>query len=139
MSRRRRRKPPRWGGLVKDRADPRPYALLGVLGLFLCWMVITKSLPYALAPSFPDVALGLNPDNPSALMVKAAQIRQQISAISGGPEKAGSQETAAPSNRNTIAHLPEAKSGGLAEPRGERDALSREVRQLALRTIAVIP
>ena len=89
MSRRRHRKP-RWAGLVEDlkstlfsiSADPKAYALLGGLGLFLCWVVITKSLPYALAPSLPDIALDLNPNNPVALMVKAELVRQQILKLS---------------------------------------------------------
>jgi hypothetical protein len=120
-------------------ADPRPYAFLGGVGLFLCWLVITKSLPYALAPSFPDVALGLNPDNPAALMVKAEQIRQRVLKLPGVLEQGGSQETRVPAKQDTIVHLPEAKAASAAEPWVERDALRSEVRRLATRTIAADP
>ncbi len=109
------------------------------MGLFLCWVVVTKSLPYALAPSYPDTALGLNPNNPAALMVKAEQIRQRLLNLSGALERTGSQETAGLPKRDTIAHLPEARSANLSEPQGERDALNSEVRRLALRTIAIDP
>lgn len=142
----RRHREPRWrlldnlaSTLSSMRANPTPCAVLGGLGLLLCWLVITNSLPYALAPSFPDIAVSLNPNNPVALMVKADKVRQQVLNLSGSPEQTKSGETAAPSKPDTIAHLPEANSGSPVKPWDERDALSRELRRLAIRTIAADP
>ncbi len=148
MSRQRRRKP-RWrrpghlksveSALSSFGGDLKSFALLAGLGLLLCWLVVTKSLPYALAPLFPNLALVLNPNNPAALMMKAEKVRRQFLDLSAAPERAKSQDAATPSGPDTIGRLPEGGSGSLALSAGKRDALSREIRRLAVRTIAVDP
>ena len=71
----------RWSaGFLMHRAASRVEVLIahpfrtggiGVLSLALLSIILTKSLPYALAAIEPDVALALNPNNPAALIAKA--------------------------------------------------------------------
>ena len=128
------------GNLAQIRAHPTRFAVLGGLGLALALMVSTTSLPYALAPSFPDLALSLNPNNPVALLAKAEKARDQLLKLSGATEQAAPKENASgPVRADTIAHLPAASSEGELEPQDEREALRREIRRLAVRTIANEP
>jgi hypothetical protein len=106
------------------------------------WLIVTKSLPYALAPSQPDLALALNSNNPAALVAKAEEFKKQLVAlISVGdeqskPEDVNPPETAA----NTLSRLPAVKgSAGGIEPVGEREALRKTIRDLAARAIANDP
>lgn len=143
MKQKRRRKPRRasWDSvrivLAPIIAHPGRFALLSAFGLFLFWVVLAKSLPYAVARLSPDTALLLSPNNPAALMAKAERIRDKLLKASTPPSAAASQDAKA-STLNTIAKLPEDKSGGFRDP-SERDALRREVRRLAARTIEVDP
>src|SRR5258708_39580863 len=76
-------------------ARPLRAGLVGVLSFAALWVVLTKSLPYALAPGQPDVALALSPNNPVALMAKAERLEQRLVALTGGgtePTKAGEDE-----------------------------------------------
>ncbi len=117
---------------------PLRFALSVVLGLALFWLVLTKSLPYALAPSNPDLALRLNPNNPAALLAKADLVRERLLKLAGIRDQASeSQDDVA--TTNTIAQLPEAKAGSDQRPLGERDALRREIRHLAVRALANDP
>jgi len=81
-------------------ADPFRTGVTGVLGLVLLWIVLTKSLPYALATAQPDVALALNPDNPSALIAKSEALKKSLVALeSAGVEKAKASEDKASGER----------------------------------------
>ena len=86
------------------------------------WLVLTKSLPYALAPNSPDTALALNPNNPVALLVKAEEHRAKLVALTNfGVEKPKRTEDGVREERsNTLSRLPEAKeSVDLPRFRGE--------------------
>lgn len=76
------------------RAHPLRAALLGVVGLALAWLTLTKSLPFALAPSAPDLALALNARDPEALMAKARQTRDRMLA-----------QTESTQDPNSLAHF----------------------------------
>ncbi len=67
-----------WGALT---AHPVRAAVVGVLSCAALWVVVTKSLPYALAPSQPDTALALNPGNPAALIAQAEDLKKQLVAL----------------------------------------------------------
>ncbi len=127
-------------GLARLRAHPLRLALTGALSLALVWLVLTKSLPFALAPVAPDLALRLDPGNPVALVVKARQISERLLAQSGvtqGP--AGAQERGASNGGdNTLARLPEA-AGNPGEPLGDREAMQKEIARLASLALAKDP
>jgi hypothetical protein len=46
------------------------------VGLVLCWLVVVRGLPVALAERWPDLALKLDPRLPQALLSKAEELRQ---------------------------------------------------------------
>jgi len=108
---------------------------LSALGLFLCWLVATTSVPYALAPYDPDLALRLNPSNPAALIAKAEGIRAQLLSLRRGPKAAASDEEA---SHDTIGVLPASEQSALPE-RDDRYRLREEIRSLALRTLQTDP
>jgi hypothetical protein len=112
-----------------------------MMSLALAWLVLTKSLPFALAPSSPDLALALNPSNPAALIAKAGQIRKELLAQSAPvPEQGGGEGTIPGSQPSApVIRLPEAGGAGADEPRKEREALQNEIRELANRAIAKDP
>ncbi len=120
--------------------NPTRTAVVGVVSLVSLWLVLTKSLPYALAPTRPDAALALNPNNPVALIVKAEELRGRLVEITSiGAEKTKGTEVDGHEERaDTISDLPEAKESG-DEPLGEREILRGEIRDLALRALANDP
>jgi len=120
------------------RAHPLRSAFFGGLYCVLFWLVLTKSLPYALAPSSPEIALALNSNNPIALIAKAEQVHAQLLRATGAFEQTGSQEGDVP-KRDTIDHLPEAKADRAGEHAGELNGLRKEMRRLAIQTIANDP
>ncbi len=128
-------------GLGRLRAHPLRLALVASLSIGLSWLVLTKSLPFALAPDAPDAALALNPGNPAALLAKARQLRARLIAQSGNaPEPAGTPGAGALLGRaNTLSKLPKAESGGMAEIGGEREALRKKIGALATQVIAREP
>ncbi len=132
-------------------AHPRRLSLAALLSFFLCWAVLTKSLPYVLAGAEPDLALTLNSNNPAALVSKAAQINEKLlSMMAAGAGQAGEQEDGAPGtaaaeqdreDAATIDSLPRADeaASGEAGPQGLREELRRQIRQLAAKAIANDP
>ena len=121
-------------GFSHVRLHPFRFACFGGLGLALFGLVLTKSLPYALAPSFPDIALALNANNPAALMAKAEKLRDKLLKASGVVETIGAR-AGDPSEADTLAHLPAAKADSVEESKAERDDLCRQIRRLALLAI----
>ena len=112
-----------WASLA---ARPLQACLIGILSVAATWAVLTKSLPYALAPTRPDTALALNPNNPAALLVKAQELRAKLVALSSVErEKANEGEgERGDSQADTLSHLPKAHaSEDAAEPFGEREVL----------------
>ena len=105
-----------------------------VLSLVLAWLVLTKSLPYALAPSNPETALALNPNNPAALIAKAEKVHAQLLAATAA--QTAPQDSDVPAG-DTISNSPEADIP--EEPRGELDRLRKEVRGLAIKAITNDP
>ena len=88
---------------------------------------MTRSLPYALGSTQPDLALRLNPDNPVALIAKAESLRKklvELATIGERTRSAGHETQPAGSEYELIA---------------ARDALRDEIRELALRAIATEP
>lgn len=114
---------------------------VGVLSLAAMWLVLTKSLPYALAPKQPDAALALNPKNPAALVAKAEAVKRKLAAVLGAEAesaKAVRRGGTPDESANTLSRLPEA-NGARVEAVGEREKLRGEIRDLALRAIASEP
>jgi hypothetical protein len=144
---RRHRKPPGVSGksltlLRKVFARPGRLAIIATVSLMLAWLVVAKALPLALAQSYPDLALALNPSNPAALIAKARQFRDRLLAQEAIPSETGSaQANAVPSTPvNTLSRLPGAKDGADPEQlRSVRGALQSEIRALALRAISREP
>ena len=62
-------------GKARIAASPGSLISIALCALLLSWIVCTKSLPYALAPGAPGIALALNPNNPGALLGKAEHLR----------------------------------------------------------------
>jgi hypothetical protein len=117
-------------------------ALLSTLGLGLAWITLTKSLPFALAPAGLDWALALSPNNPPALIAKASKIRERLLAQSSVTlDPAETKESGAFSQRaNILAGLPEAESKGNPYAfGGEREAMRKEIHELASRALASDP
>src|SRR6516165_10289069 len=71
---------------------PLRLVLIATVSFMLVWLVLTKSLPFALAPSSPDLALALNPSNPLALVAKARQLREQLLAQGSPVPEPGKEE-----------------------------------------------
>ncbi|MGO8952292.1 MAG: hypothetical protein ACLPWS_03595 [Rhodomicrobium sp.] len=124
-------------------AHPARFTSLTLFSLLLCWLILTKSLPYALAPAAPDMALRLNPNNPVALIAIAERTRAQLLSLAGG--NVSQAAPAAPAQEETpgatIADLPQAP-GAPGEADGlqdEREELRGEIRQLATKAIAADP
>ena len=124
-----------WAPLTEN---PSRFALVGVISLISLWLVLTKSLPYALAPTRADAALALNPNNPVALLVKAEERRTKlISLVSIGAERAkGTEDERRGERSNTLSALPEARED---EPLRESENLRGDIRDLALRALANDP
>jgi len=80
----------------------------------------------------------LNPNNPAALIAKAENIRGQLLKFTAAREQ-GESEGALISKGDTISQLPEAEGGSIQQPKGERDALRREIRHLAVRALTNDP
>ena len=111
------------------RAHPIRSTCFAALSLLLFWVVLTKSLPYALATANPDLALVLNPNNPAALMAKAESVHTQLLQAKGVIEEAGSKK-GDPAKSGDIANLPKDKGGSIPGPK--LDDLRNEIRRLRL-------
>ena len=112
-------------GVLK--AHPLLAVISSLLTLIAIWAILTSSLPYALAPAQPDLALKLNPNNPVALITKAENIRKKLVGLATMAEhKHSADDETKP-------------AGGKRELIAARDALRDEIRELALRVIATDP
>ena len=52
--------------------------VLGLLGVGLVWLILTSTLPYALASNHAKLALRLNPQNPPAVLAEAIKLRDEL-------------------------------------------------------------
>lgn len=134
-SRQNRRYSPRiWLSFIA--AHPWRLAFSAFLALTIGWLILTKSIPYALATRNPDIALALNPNNSRALIAKAESLRMALlSSIT--VERGQSEETAA----HTIARLPKAQDvpGEETATPSTRQLLRSQIRELASRAIVNDP
>jgi hypothetical protein len=121
------------------RAHPLRFAICSAIAIALFWLVLTKSLPYALATSSPDLALALDSRNPAALIAKARQLRERLLVLVSIARQAKS-DAGTGQRANSMANLPEAEgSRSPQQPQGEREALQREIKELATRAVASDP
>jgi hypothetical protein len=113
-----------------------------IVGIFLVWGVLTKSLPFVFAETDPELSLRLNPDNPIALIAlaereraKLLQLTQAQEGLAKTPEttnshsKTGTDAAAVPAPANA------GQNTALAEINERRD----EIVALARRAIANDP
>ena len=112
-------------GVLKAR--PLLAGVLSVLIFMTIWAILTRSLPYALGPIQPDLALRLNPDNPVALITKSESLRKKLVEL---------VSTAEPTQSADYGRRPASREHELI---AARDALRDEIRELALRVIAADP
>ena len=110
--------------------------LLVVIGACLGWAILTKSLPYALAETYPELALRFNPDNPVALITLAERARTRIIALTYQAQAAkGSASTVGAGQSGQAAAPPSAVTADASEV----DDLRNEIRALSRRAIAADP
>jgi hypothetical protein len=112
-----------------------------IAGLLLVWLILTKSLPYVLAESAPELALWLDPGQPVALLTLANRAR---AAFVGRPNaSADATATASPLPGETANVIePGRPSAPVADSMTHaetRDMLRGEIRSLANRIIASDP
>lgn len=124
--------------LAPLQAHPVRASLLAAIGLVLVSLIVTKSLPFVLAPTNPDLALALNPNNPAALIAKAERLRNELLAASKIPQEVRSSKVSS-ADAQTIDKLPRADGKDVEDTPGDVDRLRLEIRRLALRTIANDP
>jgi len=131
-------------------AHPLRTVFIGFASATLAWLVLTKSLPYALAPTNPDLALRLNPDNPIALLAKAERARAALLAIVTRAAAAaktrrradGRQRSTAPGPAGTKAHPSQTALPEFSSPEArnvERQRLRKKIRTTARHIIRVDP
>jgi hypothetical protein len=129
----------RTGTIIKQ---PLRAVFAGALGIVLLWTILTKSLPYVLAPAQTSLALALSSNNPAALMVKAEALeRRYMVLISEGTGRPGAgRDEVEEGSTNTLSKLPMVRAGeSAAEPIEERENLREEIRSLARQIIANDP
>lgn len=120
--------------------DPLRIGIIAVAGVLLSWLVLTRSLPFALAETAPEAALWLNPNQPRALLVLAGRARSQLLRVSDLQAGPAGQHSMHPQLHQTEAAGPEAADrDGHSPKERQRAALRDEIRRLASRVIAVAP
>lgn len=117
-------------------AHPIRSASFALISVLLLSLVLTKSLPYALATTDPDLALALNPNNPEALIAKAQMLRAELLTASEIPENGSPKAGLA---NEAIDELPKAQGGFEQDSQGKLALLRMKIRGLALRAIANDP
>lgn len=138
----RRHSPMRWLRVQAGKASaavsghPRRAVMISVAGLFLAWLVLTKSLAFAVAETSPELALWLNPNLPRAMLTLANRERDKLIATHAETKASAlpsaSSEDPAPPPEPSFA----AASGDNSK---EREALRADIRALAGRAIAISP
>lgn len=111
-------------------------------GGFLFWSVLTKSLPYAVAASDPEFALRLNPNNPTALLSLAENVRQNLFELVEPEEQTAtlSEDSESPSD-NVPESSPALSTANeiVEEDTPELRGLRNRIRTLAMLVIANDP
>jgi len=123
------------------RAHPGRAVLLAGLGVVLIGLVVTKSLPYALASVAPELALKLDPSNAKALITLAERERDQLLAlkrVEESQEAPGASSSRPSQHPATEATEPAADETTDAQAE-EVEALTAQIRSLAKRAIVSSP
>ena len=115
-------------------------ALLVMIGALLTWAVLTKSLPYTLAETHPELALRFDPNNPVALITLAERARTKVIALT-------KQEAVAKGSASIVGADPfeqavttrPAMTTDADSVAAEADGLRQEIRDLSRRAIATDP
>lgn len=139
--RRRRARPWKRAQEAIRRHPPRAILLAG-LGMILAGLVVTKSLPYALAHQAPELALKLSASNPEALIALAERRRAQLlvlqQAEAAQKDVPSPALPASPPLRATGVPRADARRDDHAAAE-ERAQLKAEIRDLAKRAILNAP
>ncbi|MBC8012676.1 MAG: hypothetical protein H7X74_01095, partial [Methyloceanibacter sp.] len=98
----------------------------------LTWLVLTKSLAYALAETSPEVALWLNPNLPRALLTLANREREKL--IASHAQTHATASLKGPAEEAAPSFAPPSEDDS-----EERKALRAEIRALAKRAVANSP
>jgi hypothetical protein len=116
--------------------------MLPIVGIFLVWGVLTKSLPFVFAETNPELALRLNPDNPVALIALAERERAKLLQLTEDQEDA----TKTPETTNSASNSGTDAAGvlvrtntGQATAIGEINKRRKQIVSLARRAIANDP
>ena len=112
--------------------NPRRAAVIVIVGLLLTWLVVTKSLAYALAEISPEFALWLNPNLPRALLTLANREREKLIAAHADIDATASLKMSAEERVPSFAAANQNDSD-------ERRALRAEIHALAKHAIAYAP
>jgi hypothetical protein len=108
------------------------------LGMCLAWGVLTKSLPFVLAETHPEIALRLDPRNPVALIALAERQRAKLLQLRQSQDEAVATLEVTDSASNAGPASSQASPG--QEPaHPEIDQYRKEIADLARRAIANDP
>lgn len=109
------------------------------MALLLGWLILAKSLPFALAPSDPDLALALNAHNPAALLAKARELRESVLHSAPASESREAKETTAAPMHDRPSSLPGAERTHASDETTGRQDLREQIRSLANAAISSDP
>jgi hypothetical protein len=115
-------------------SNPRRAMIVSAVGVALLWLILTRSLAYALAEVSPEAALWLNPQLPRALLALADREREKL--VAGHAGRATSRSSS-PEKRATSAIAPFKEAEDAAQE--ERSVLRARVRDLASRALVNAP
>lgn len=111
---------------------PQQLGILALASLGLAWLILTKTLPYALAATAPETALWLSPEHPAALVVIAERHRTRLLELANLQQSDTNPAAASAAPPRTTAGTP-------ADVAAERQSLQRDIAALARRILASDP
>jgi hypothetical protein len=112
-----------------------PRAILPVItGTFFAWIVLTKSLPFALTEHAPELALRLNPNSSVTLIALAERKRRALLELTQQSPNTSALSTAPENQRD-----PAPENAHAHEGNAEIDRLRKEIGSLARLAIANDP
>ena len=126
----------RFGSAVAS--TPLRAVVVGGVGLLLIWLVITRSLAYALVEVSPESALWLNPHLARALLALADQEREKL--VAGYTTESAATSTVSSPERSAtaaVAPLKEEDEEGVGPE--ERQALRDRIRALVSQAVVNAP
>jgi hypothetical protein len=105
---------------------------IAFIAVLFSWLVLAKSLPFALAETAPDLALRLNPNHPVALLTLADRAYARLLALPPADEPATTATNVSAPETDAAVQPADGNAGAEA-----REALRAEIRSLTERVIAV--